>query len=175
MGSLTEKERTMPSGAISTDDIERRERELAGSFDCMTATDFQLLTGITASTAEAWRRRGKGPAYILVGTAHLYPLDAVREFLQANRREIINAVISASPGGLGGVRSQTALKMVLDKLGVTVIPQSFALGAAHQAFDSEGALVDDKAAQLVRSVGSSLARAASAYTAPAGNKQLAAA
>jgi hypothetical protein len=70
---------------------------------------------------------------------------------------------------------EQALKMVLDKLGVTVIPQSFALGAAHQAFDSEGALVDDKAAQLVRSVGSSLARAASAYTAPAGNKQLAAA
>ena len=85
------------------------------------------------------------------------------------------AVISASPGPLGGMRSQIALKMVLDKLGVTVIPQSFALGAAHQAFDSEGALIDKKVANLVGSVGSSLVRAASVYAAPVDNQHLVAA
>ena len=75
------------------------------------------------------------------------------------------AVISASPGALGGMRSQIALKMVLDKLGVTVIPQSFSLGGAHQAFDSSGALIDKKAARHVESVGRALVHAASAYAA----------
>jgi NAD(P)H-dependent FMN reductase len=80
------------------------------------------------------------------------------------------AVLSASPGALGGTRSQIALKMVLDKLGVTVIPQSFALGAAHRAFDSEGALVDKKVADLVALVGSSLVRAAAVYATPGGQE-----
>lgn len=69
------------------------------------------------------------------------------------------AVISASPGPLGGMRSQIALKIVLDKLGVMVIPQSFALGAAHQAFDAERKLKDRQAADAVAAVGVSLVRA----------------
>jgi NAD(P)H-dependent FMN reductase len=73
------------------------------------------------------------------------------------------AVISASPGPLGGTRSQIALKMVLDKLGMTVIPQGFALGMAHQAFDDSGAPKDAKVAALVAGVGVSLARACKAY------------
>jgi hypothetical protein len=66
-------------------------------------------------------------------------------------------------GSSGGMRSQIALKMVLDKLGVTVIPQSFALGAAHQAFDQEGLLLDNKVAELVSAVGASLVRAAAVF------------
>jgi hypothetical protein len=38
---------------------------------------------------------------------------------------------SASPGLLGGVKSQLSLQIVLGKLGVHVIPESLALGAAH--------------------------------------------
>ena len=71
----------------------------------------------------------------------------------------VAAVVSASPGPLGGLRSQIALKMVLDKLGVTVIPQSFALGAAHQAFDADRGMKDKKVAALVGAVGASLTRA----------------
>jgi NAD(P)H-dependent FMN reductase len=43
------------------------------------------------------------------------------------------AVVSASPGKLGGVRSQTGLRIVLEKLGMVVIPQSIALGQAAPA------------------------------------------
>src|SRR6202140_5179599 len=43
------------------------------------------------------------------------------------------ALVSASPGLLGGVKSQLSLQIVLNKLGVHLIPDSFALGAAHQA------------------------------------------
>ena len=42
---------------------------------------------------------------------------------------------SASPGLLGGVKSQLSLQIVLGKLGVHVIPESLALGAAHPCLE----------------------------------------
>jgi len=67
------------------------------------------------------------------------------------------ALVSASPGLLGGVKSQLSLQIVLNKLGVHVIPESFALGAAHQFFDAEGGLKDANVESAVRSVGAALA------------------
>jgi len=67
------------------------------------------------------------------------------------------ALVSASPGLLGGVKSQLSLQIVLNKLGVHVIPESFALGAAHQCFDAEGGLKDANAEKAVRAVGAALA------------------
>jgi chromate reductase, NAD(P)H dehydrogenase (quinone) len=66
------------------------------------------------------------------------------------------ALISASPGLLGGMRSQIALQVVLNKIGVLVIPKSFALGAAHKAFDEQGRLTDAGADKSARDVGKSL-------------------
>jgi chromate reductase len=68
------------------------------------------------------------------------------------------ALVSASPGILGGVRSQTAMRIVLEKLGMLVIPQSIALGGAYGAFDDQGRLTDPKRDSVVRSVGASLVR-----------------
>ncbi|PAJ80844.1 NADPH-dependent FMN reductase [Burkholderia ubonensis] len=70
------------------------------------------------------------------------------------------AVISASPGLLGGSRGQAAIRGVLDKLGMLVIPQTFALGAAHEAFDELHRLKDVRAEAMVRAVGSALAQTA---------------
>lgn len=64
-----------------------RVRDLAQSLDCMTEEDLCLLTGTTAGTTESWRKRGKGPAYVLVGNRYLYPRKAVAEFVHANVRE----------------------------------------------------------------------------------------
>jgi chromate reductase len=69
----------------------------------------------------------------------------------------IAALISASPGLLGGVKSQLSLQIVLGKLGVHVIPESFALGAAHRLFDAEGGLKDVNVESAVRGVGAALA------------------
>jgi NAD(P)H-dependent FMN reductase len=69
----------------------------------------------------------------------------------------IAALVSASPGLLGGVKSQLSLQIVLNKLGVHVIPESFALGAAHQSFDAEGGLKDGTVESAVRRVGAALA------------------
>ncbi|HEV3106166.1 MAG TPA: NAD(P)H-dependent oxidoreductase [Trinickia sp.] len=73
----------------------------------------------------------------------------------------VAALLSASPGQLGGLRSQTGMRTVLDKLGMLVIPESFALSAAHLAFDEEGRLKDTAADAIVQGVGGALNRTAS--------------
>lgn len=70
------------------------------------------------------------------------------------------ALISASPGILGGVRSQTGMRIVLEKMGILVIPHSIALGGAYGAFDEQGQMKDAKTESVVRSVGAALAHTA---------------
>ena len=54
-------------------------------------------------------------------------------------------VVSASPGAMGGLRSLGPNRELLTNLGVSVLPQSVAIGGAFQAFEEEtGDLVDDK-------------------------------
>ncbi|WP_321951935.1 NADPH-dependent FMN reductase [Burkholderia cenocepacia] len=65
----------------------------------------------------------------------------------------VAAVISASPGPMGGIRAMLGMRGVLEKLGAIVIPQGFSLGSAHQAFAGSGSLADEKADAEVRRVG----------------------
>ena len=51
-------------------------------------------------------------------------------------------VLSASPGALGGLRSQSHLVPLLLNLQCWVAPKAFALGKAGDAFDEEGQLVN---------------------------------
>ena len=71
------------------------------------------------------------------------------------------ALVSASPGQLGGLRSQTGMRTVLEKLGMLVIPQFFALSTAHEAFNENGGMKDANAETLVLAVGKALAGTAS--------------
>jgi NAD(P)H-dependent FMN reductase len=68
----------------------------------------------------------------------------------------VAAMVSASPGVLGGMRAQIALQISLNKLGLLVIPNSFALGLAHQAFDEKWLLKDANADKSVRGLGAVL-------------------
>jgi len=61
-------------------------------------------------------------------------------------------VLSASPGALGGLRSQSHLIPLLLNLHCWVAPQTFALGRAGTAFDEQGRLVEDSARHRVQSV-----------------------
>ncbi len=54
------------------------------------------------------------------------------------------SIVSASPGGLGGLRGLAHLRDVLSGVGAIVLPAQYALGGAHKAFDDEGALVDER-------------------------------
>lgn len=67
--------------------IDDRIRALADSLDCFTEDDLLLLAGITHGTASAWRKRGTGPAYVLVGNRYLYPRPGMRAFLAGQVRE----------------------------------------------------------------------------------------
>ena len=53
------------------------------------------------------------------------------------------AVVSASPGGLGGLRSLTLTRQLLTNIGVTVLPDQLAVARAAEAFDDRGRLSDD--------------------------------
>lgn len=64
-----------------------RLRTLAGKLDCLTESDIMLLGKLSHSTVEAWRKRGTGPAYILLGNRYLYPRQAVQKYLEGITRE----------------------------------------------------------------------------------------
>ena len=64
-----------------------RLRTLADKLDCLTETDIMLLGKLSQSTVEAWRKRGQGPAYILLGNRYLYPRQAVQKYLEGITRE----------------------------------------------------------------------------------------
>ncbi len=73
----------------------------------------------------------------------------------------VAAMVSASPGVLGGMRAQIALQISMNKLGLLVIPNAFALGLAHQAFDEKWLLKDANAEKSVRGLGAALVTTAS--------------
>lgn len=61
-------------------------------------------------------------------------------------------MLSASPGALGGLRSQGHLAPLLMNLHFWVAPTSYALGRAADAFDADGHLVDERARTSVGAV-----------------------
>lgn len=72
------------------------------------------------------------------------------------------ALVSASPGALGGIRALPVVRSILMNLGVLVIPIQFALSRAHEAFDEDGRLKDPKQASAVEKVARELVRITSA-------------
>jgi NAD(P)H-dependent FMN reductase len=70
---------------------------------------------------------------------------------RATRGKVVG-VLSASPGALGGLRSQSHLVPLLFNLHCWVSPQVFALGRAADAFDAQGGLVADASRARVQAV-----------------------
>lgn len=69
------------------------------------------------------------------------------------------ALVSASPGALGGLRGLYHVREILMNIQVTVIPGMVAVSKADEALDANGKLKDEKMDQSVRKVGASLAKA----------------
>ena len=61
-------------------------------------------------------------------------------------------MLSASPGALGGLRSQSHLLPLLINLQCWVAPKALALGRAGDAFDADGKLVNESHRQSVQAV-----------------------
>lgn len=72
----------------------------------------------------------------------------------------VAAVVSASPGPFGGIRSLQLVQQLLLKLGCHVVPGQVALPHANQAFDASGALVDPRARKAAQALAVTLVRTA---------------
>ncbi len=77
----------------------------------------------------------------------------------------VAGLLSASPGALGGLRGLVHLRAILGNLMVHVVPEQFALGRAHEAFDASGALQDERNARAAHSVAAAATRTAAALSA----------
>jgi NAD(P)H-dependent FMN reductase len=71
------------------------------------------------------------------------------------------ALGSASPGGMGGLRSLITVRQVLELgLGALVLPDQFAVPRAHEAFGEDGHLTNKEAQGNFKALIGKLARAA---------------
>ncbi|HEY7670254.1 MAG TPA: NAD(P)H-dependent oxidoreductase [Hyphomicrobium sp.] len=71
------------------------------------------------------------------------------------------ALGSASPGGMGGLRSLITVRQVLELgLGALVLPDQFAVPRAHEAFGEDGHLKNKEAQETFKALLQKLARAA---------------
>jgi chromate reductase, NAD(P)H dehydrogenase (quinone) len=74
----------------------------------------------------------------------------------------VAAIIGASPGRFGASSSANHLRTILRSLDVFVIPAQCSISAAHQAFDDDGTLKDERAQKALQGVVDQLAKTAQA-------------
>ncbi|MHC2069078.1 NADPH-dependent FMN reductase [Bremerella sp. T1] len=68
----------------------------------------------------------------------------------------ICALMSASPGGLGGLRGLVHVRAILQNIGVIVLPKQMAISQANNAFADDGSLNDSKQQETILSLGKSV-------------------
>ncbi len=75
--------------------------------------------------------------------------------LPAFRGKVVS-LMSASPGGLGGLRGLVHVRSILGGLGCIMLPAQTAVSGAHAAFDDSGNLKEEKRQQQILSQGQEL-------------------
>jgi chromate reductase, NAD(P)H dehydrogenase (quinone) len=70
----------------------------------------------------------------------------------------IAGLMSASPGGLGGLRGLVHVRAILENIGVLVIPDQIAISRAHETFNTDGTLKDNKQEDKVKKIGTDVSK-----------------
>ena len=68
----------------------------------------------------------------------------------------VAVIMSASPGGLGGLRGLVHLRMILGNIHVLVLPEQMAIARAQDAFQPDGRLKDPRQHTAVEQLGATL-------------------
>ncbi len=68
----------------------------------------------------------------------------------------VAAIMATSPGSLGGLRGLVFLRMLLNNIAITVLPEQQAIPAAASAFSPNGSLNDAKQHQAIVNLGATL-------------------
>lgn len=66
------------------------------------------------------------------------------------------ALFSASPGALGGLRGLVTVRSILGNIGVCVLPDQVSIPKAHEAFDGQGQLKDEKQGKKIAALATKL-------------------
>jgi NAD(P)H-dependent FMN reductase len=69
----------------------------------------------------------------------------------------VAALMSASPGALGGLRGLVQVRAILGNIKVLVLPDQIAVSKAYEAFNPDGSLKDAKQHTAVEKLGATLA------------------
>lgn len=72
----------------------------------------------------------------------------------------VAGLLSASPGNLGGLRSQETTRQILVQLGTLVVSRRLAVPRAHEAFDDDGHMKDPRQTASVHAVAAEVVRVA---------------
>jgi chromate reductase len=72
-------------------------------------------------------------------------------------RDKTAVILSASPGGLGGMRGLVHVRAILNNIGVNVLPKQIAVPRVDERFDSDGLLTDAAILASVKELGALLA------------------
>lgn len=77
----------------------------------------------------------------------------------------VAAIMSASPGGLGGLRGLVHLRDILGNIGVLVLPDEVSIPEAHATFADDGALTNERKQGAIESLAGTLVQTISALAA----------
>ncbi len=78
-------------------------------------------------------------------------------------KDKVAALMSASPGALGGLRGLVHVRSILGNIGVLVLPDQVAIGKADQAFSESGNLINASQQTAVTQLGRKLATIATQF------------
>lgn len=122
-------------------------------FDCPSYNqDIQNDVGFPPGAEAFHQRLRASDAFIIASPEYNFSMPGVLknaiDWVSRYRPQPFNErhglLLSASPSMVGGNRGLWSLRIPLEHLGARVFPDMFSLARAHQAFDADGRIADER-------------------------------